>query len=239
MNAIHFVLQGKGGVGKSHVASMLSQYLLARGDSMYFADTDPVNDTFAGYKAFSADRIELLNDAQKIDERAFDAMIEKLVEHDGSAVIDNGASTFLPLSAYLYENHVVDMLQEAGKKVFLHTVVTGGQAMGDTIVGLATLIEHQEAPIVVWANEFFGDLSKNGVNFVDSQIINNNADRIVGTVTLAKRNPDTFGKDIELMVKSKMTFDEAMSSDLFTLMPRQRLKSVRKDIFDQLDALEI
>lgn len=238
MSAIHMILQGKGGVGKSLVAAFLAQHLDTKKqnpDDLFCADTDPVNDTFARYSAFNAERVKILNADKNIDARAFDGLIEKLLEHEGDAVIDNGASTFVPLSAYLVENNVIELLQEAGKTVYIHTVLTGGQAMDDTMIGLNSLLVSQSAPLVVWENEFFGEVAKDGKRFVESKLFEKNKARIKGIVTIHKRNQDTFGKDLEMLVKNKMTFSEAMTSDIFTTMPRQRLKLIQKSIFEQLD----
>lgn len=240
MSAIHIILQGKGGVGKSLVAALLAQYLNADSSvasKVFCADTDPVNDTFARYDAFAAKRIKILNANKNIDSRVFDGLIESLLEHDGDAVIDNGASTFVPLSAYLVENNVIELLQSAGKTVYIHTVLTGGQAMDDTMAGLNSLLTSQNAPIIVWENEYFGVVAKNDKTFVDTRIFKDNQERIAGIIKLHQRNPDTFGKDVELMVSNKLTFDQAMSSDLFTTMPRQRLKMVQRSIFEQLDGV--
>lgn len=238
MSAIHMILQGKGGVGKSLAAALLAQYLISKAaskESVFCGDTDPVNDTFARYKAFGAERIKILNADKNIDPRVFDGMVEKLLEHEGDAVIDNGASTFVPLSAYLVENNVIELLQDAGKTVYIHTVLTGGQAMEDTISGLNALLVAQSAPLVVWENEFFGEVAKDGKRFIESKLFEKNKDRFKGIVTIHKRNADTFGKDLEVLVSNKMTFDEAMTSELFTTMPRQRLKLIQKSIFDQLE----
>jgi cellulose biosynthesis protein BcsQ len=240
MSAIHLVLQGKGGVGKSLVAALLAQYLSANKaatGALLCADTDPVNDTFARYGAFGAQRIQILNADKNIDSRAFDALIETVLAHEGNCVIDNGASTFIPLSAYLKENSVVELLQEAGKKVFIHTVLTGGQAMDDTLMGLNALVASQGAPVVVWENEFFGEVARDGRRFADSKLYEKNKARIAGIVTLHKRNADTFGKDMELLVSNKLTFDEAMASPVFSLMPRKRLKIIQISVFEQLAAL--
>lgn len=241
MNAIHLVLQGKGGVGKSLVAALLAQYLasLKPAASLLCADTDPVNDTFARYGAFGAQRIKILNADKNIDARAFDGLIETVLAHEGDCVIDNGASTFIPLSAYLKENSVVELLQEAGKKVYIHTVLTGGQAMDDTLTGLNALLTTQAAPVVVWENEFFGEVARDAKRFTDSKLYEKNKARIAGIVTLHKRNQDTFGKDMELLVSNKLTFDEAMASPVFSLMPRQRLKIIQKSVFEQLGALAL
>jgi len=41
--AIHIALQGKGGVGKSLVSAILSQYLSSKGQDVLAIDADPVN----------------------------------------------------------------------------------------------------------------------------------------------------------------------------------------------------
>lgn len=242
MNTIHLILQGKGGVGKSLVAAVLAQYLSAHKTAvgtLLCADTDPVNDTFARYAAFNAQRIKILNVDNNVDARAFDGLIETVLAHEGDCVIDNGASTFIPLSSYLKENNVVELLQESGKKVYIHAVLTGGQAMDDTINGLNILLTSQAAPVVVWENEFFGEVSRDGRRFIDSKLYEKNKNRIAGIVTLHKRNGDTFGKDMELLVSNKLTFGEAMESPIFSLMPRQRLKIIQRSLFEQLSALAL
>ena len=234
--SIHIILQGKGGVGKSWVAVLYAQYLYDSGVELYCADTDPVNDTFSRYKAINAERINVLNENQEINSRAFDALIEKLITHKGCAVVDNGAATFIPMAAYLAENRVVELLQEMGKKVYIHTVLTGGQAMDDTVNGLIALLDSQPAEIVVWENEFFGNVERDGKRFVDLELYEANKNRIKGVINIQRRNPATFGTDIELMVSNKMTFAEALASEKFSLMPRQRLATVRQEIYQQLEA---
>ena len=74
---IHLSLQGKGGVGKSLVASILAQYFLHHGVEVHCLDTDPVNQTFSQYSALGAEHLELMRDG-KIDSRGFDALMERL-----------------------------------------------------------------------------------------------------------------------------------------------------------------
>ena len=45
--AIHVSLQGKGGVGKSLIASVLAQYFITQGHRVQCIDTDPVNHTLS------------------------------------------------------------------------------------------------------------------------------------------------------------------------------------------------
>ena len=77
-STIHLTLQGKGGVGKSLVAAVLAQYLMAAGRNVRCIDTDPVNRTFAQYTALSADRLQLRDEHNRIDQRSFDSLMETI-----------------------------------------------------------------------------------------------------------------------------------------------------------------
>ncbi len=237
-NEVHFILQGKGGVGKSLTASYLTQYKAEQGHDLYCADTDPVNNTFSQYSAFNAAHVPIMGRNGIVDSRNFDGLIEHILEFPGTAIVDNGSSTFLPLSAYMVENSVVDLLQSHDKRVFLHCLITGGQAMDETLLGFKKLLEsHRNGRIVAWENEFFGEVVKDGKTFVESNLYKNNKDRIEGPVRLYRANNDTVGKDVELMINEKLTFDQVQTSSKFSLMPRSRIKGVKKAIFEQLDGV--
>lgn len=234
-NSVHFTLQGKGGVGKSFVSALLAQYFQGiEGNTVKCIDTDPVNQTFANYKALNAQHVHLMN-GSKIDERNFDQLMERLVTEDGVFIVDNGAASFVPLSNYLIENNAIAMLEEAGKEVFIHSVLTGGQALMDTLAGFKVLAEQADTKnIVIWLNEFFGAIEANGKTFKEMKVYTDYSEKIRGIVRIAKRNQDTFGKDVELMVAKKMTFAEIINGSDFALMAKQRIRTVQREINDQL-----
>src|SRR5687768_8770781 len=62
MNQAHFILQAKGGVGKSLAASVIAQFLRGRGESVEVVDTDPSNATLFGYKALNVQRLDLMEE---------------------------------------------------------------------------------------------------------------------------------------------------------------------------------
>lgn len=74
MARIHMLLQGKGGVGKSFIASVVAQYKISRGQKPLCIDTDPVNATFFGFQALKVKRLELM-DGEEINPRNFDALV--------------------------------------------------------------------------------------------------------------------------------------------------------------------
>lgn len=109
MASIHMVLQGKGGVGKSMVAATLAQYLRHLGQSPLCIDTDPVNATFEGYRALDVQRLNIL-EGDEINTRRFDDLVELVAGAQQDVIIDNGASSFVPLSHYLVSNQVPALL---------------------------------------------------------------------------------------------------------------------------------
>ncbi|MDO1509489.1 MULTISPECIES: hypothetical protein [unclassified Neisseria] len=97
-----------------------------------------------------------------------------------------------------------------------------------------------DAEVVVWSNEFNGDVkSPEGKNFTDLPVYKDNKNKIIGIVSLPRRNPDTFGKDIQAMTAANLTFNEADASPDFGIMTRQRLRTVQRDLFAQLKNLPI
>ena len=72
MATVDLILQGKGGVGKSYIASLLAQHYRARNLTPICIDTDPVNQTFSGYRAYGVDLIRLTDSSNDINPRAFD-----------------------------------------------------------------------------------------------------------------------------------------------------------------------
>jgi hypothetical protein len=60
-----------------------------------------------------------------------------------------------------------------------------------------------------------------------------------GSVAIPKRNRETFGRDVEDLLRRKMTFRQALEGTDFPIMVRQRLKVVQRELFEQLDSLAV
>ena len=164
--AVHVVLQAKGGVGKSYVAAIVAQYYFTRKRSARCFDTDPGNATLAQYKALAVEHLGDLIKGGIINQKRFDPLIEKLVNGESSSIVDTGASTFLPFWNYVLENEILPLLESQGRQVFIHCVVTGGQAMADTLNGLDRLAQTtSQKALIVWLNEFFGEVREGKRSF--------------------------------------------------------------------------
>ncbi|ELA09268.1 TraL-like protein [Moraxella macacae 0408225] len=67
-NTAHFIMQSKGGAGKSVVAALLAQYLKKMNNDLILIDTDPSNKTLGKYKGLDVQKIEVLNKRKLIDQ---------------------------------------------------------------------------------------------------------------------------------------------------------------------------
>jgi len=236
---VHFSLQGKGGVGKSVVASWLAQYFRFKERPVICLDTDPVNATLTQFRDLSAEHLNVLR-AGGINEKQFDVLVERICGSDGTYVVDTGATTFVPLWHYMLEHQLFEFLRAQGLRIFVHVVVTGGQGMQDTLAGFKRVAETApDKSVIVWLNEYFGEVERDGKRFEDLQLAQQFASKLAGAILIRERNRNTFGDDIRLMLQRCMTFDGAIQSQDFGLVAKQRLTLVRRDLFEQLDALAL
>lgn len=240
MAKIHIVLQGKGGVGKSFIAATLAQYKVSKGQKPLCIDTDPVNSTFHGYKALGVCRLQIM-EGEEINPRNFDTLVELVAPSKDDVIIDNGASSFVPLSHYLISNQVPALLQEMGHELVVHTVITGGQALLDTVSGFAQLASQfpAEALFVVWLNPYWGPIEHEGKSFDQMKAYTANKARISAIVQIPRLKEETYGRDLRDMLQERLTFDEALTMDSLTIMTRQRLKIVKGQLFGQMDSAAV
>jgi hypothetical protein len=233
---IHLILQGKGGVGKSVVASWLSEFLIKRGQPVRCIDGDPVNRSLGQYKAFSAEKLDLLNADGVLDRTRYDGIVERFLAEDAVFVLDSGATAFLPFWSYLVEADLITTLRSAGRRVYVHVPIGGGEMLNDTLLGFKTLAESAtEKNLVIWINEYFGPVSRDGKAFNQMQVYLDNQDKVLTAIAIPQRSPDTFGQAIRRMREKKLTFEEAIISADFYLVDKSRLYRVQNELFEQLE----
>jgi hypothetical protein len=233
---IHMILQGKGGVGKSFVGATLAQYKQAKGQPSLCVDTDPVNATFHGYQALDVRKLDIMA-GDEINSRNFDLLVEWLAVTSVDAVIDNGAATFVPLSHYLINNEVPSLIEGMGHELVIHSVITGGQAMMDTLIGFSNLVRQFPGPaqFVVWLNPYWGAIEHDGRGFEQMKTYQENKGRISAIVNIPNLKEETFGRDLSDMLQRRLTFEEAVNMPSLSIMTRQRLALIRKQLYAQLD----
>lgn len=240
-NTVHMILQGKGGIGKSFAATILAQFAMQNEPDQIVTgyDTDQENTTFAQYLGLGVDHIPVMSADREINAKKFDLLIEKLLNGTGVAVVDNGANTFSPLLSYLQENDVINLLQDNGKKVFIHTIVGGGDTMSDTANGFNSIANCTNSSLVLWLNEHFGEMvTSEGKHFTETKVFKAHQDRLAGVVNLRMRKSSTYGDDIRRMTSRRLTIKEVMGSEEFSVMEKQRIGTFARETFAELDKID-
>ena len=245
MKNVHIILQGKGGVGKSLIATFLCQFLMRKVsfENVLAIDTDPVNQSLAGYTALNATVLDIKNGDQ-IDQLKFDQLIDIIAAQDENKhiVVDNGASSFIPLCSWMIENHTVEILRTLGAEVYFHSVITGGMGMFDTMNGLSDMALQLAHPksIVVWLNEYYGPIvgyepDGSTYDFEEFSSYRESKDKIRAIVRIPNKSPQTFGVNLEQLFTKKMLFAHGIDDTRFTIMARQRLSLWWEEMCAQLE----
>lgn len=235
---VHAVMQGKGGVGKTYIASLIAQYLIEQGEPVVCLDTDMVNATFRDLKALNVEPVDLFKpNTDEIDVNAMDGMVERFVSEDTNFVVDNGATSFVPLSRYFVQDGIADTLETAGRKLVIHAVIAGGQEQLQTAKGFDSLVTQfpASADIVLWLNEHHGPVGgMDSAAFEATPLYQAHKNRLLGIVRLARLHQQTFGANVADMLARSLTFAEADASPDFFIVAKQRLRQVKRPIFQQL-----
>ena len=233
-NTLHFVMQSKGGAGKSVCAILLSQYFVERlAGNVQLVDTDPNNKTLGAFKALNVDKLEIIKNVgleKEIDSSMFDQFISAFAESDSPMVVDTGSGEYLAITSYLISNDTLNQLADLDKEVYIHCPINFGHSGDETARCLWSLAGvFSNAKVVVWENHFFGAPE------VETKY--NNFPNIVGKVVIEKRNKDTFERDFTTLLSNNMTFAEAADDANFNFMQKSRLQRIKNDVFTQLDAI--
>ena len=235
---MHAVLAPKGGCGKTYVASLIAQALRERGEPVVCLDTDRENASLRDIPALKAEPVSLfLPNSDEIDVQAMDGMTERMLKEDSHFVLDNGATSFAPLSRYLVQDGIANAVAESGKKLVIHTIIAGGQELVQTGRGFDSVASQfpASADMVLWLNEHHGPVDgSDGTAFEQTPLYQKHRNRILAIIRLVRQHPATFGANLSDMLKQGLTFAEADQSSAFFVIARQRLRQVWRPIRDQL-----
>jgi hypothetical protein len=239
--AIHILLQGKGGVGKSFVALHLAQYFVDQGLPTSVFDSDPSTPTLANYQALKPRYFNLMAD-DDLDVTQFDVLASEILDAARSVVVlDTGSSNFIALMSYLRANKVLDIFSEMGRPVVIHSVLVGGASARETLAGLVSTAESLAADgYVAWLNSFYGPVEFEGKALEQTRVFAMIKAKLTGVVRIKQRGSG--GSVLHLnamreMTRRHLTYREVLASPEFTIWDRQRLRDAQREVYDQLIAI--
>lgn len=246
---INNVLTKKGGVGKSLVCAVLSNYFLDRGQRTLSLDLDANQPTFSRYKGLNVERVEVTRNG-KVDSRLFDRATETIYGPDAAhgvartdidqVVIDSGAGSYLPFVHFLWREGILEELSELGYQHTMHVVLAGGQALQDCAASLNELATHfgADSKIVVWLNGYFDALPWPTIQaFYESELYGSYSHLIDGVVQMPDLDPETEGPAFAQFSKMNLTFTQATQSGDLSYRDSKRLIRIRASYYQQLDAI--
>jgi CobQ/CobB/MinD/ParA nucleotide binding domain len=231
-----FIIQSKGGVGKSYLTKLLS--LKADKDEIktYFIDCDNASASttkfFKGIEERKSPYIlfkseNLLGVDKKIDRTKFDTFLST-VEKLENVIVDFGAASSEQLLYYIQEeskNDILETLQEIGVNLFL--VVAGGGSIKESIEFALELkkIKGVEKLVTVVANEYLGGVNGNSVREYSK------AD--VQITSLHEDTNSEAQKEWNDLMNSGVVYSDIQS---MTVIRKKRIVSYLDSIFNQISA---
>ncbi|MCL4431571.1 MAG: hypothetical protein M1300_04535 [Epsilonproteobacteria bacterium] len=237
---IVMTLMGKGGVGKSVASLIMAQYLSSKNEKLVCVDTDGVNFTFSRYEQLGAlDRNVLSNEGERADLTKIDSLFNDLLENpdfqDKTVLIDNGASSFVPIRGYLMQSGVLDMDLD----ITILVPLMAGESAESTIQGAVDLLSDigPKAKYVVIENQRDGI-----VPFTKTKIekLFKDSGTYLGSVVIPQIDPKSLiGADYATAVENCLLFSDIDATDKLKIMSKSRLKQFYQKIFAQLEAIGV
>jgi hypothetical protein len=113
-------------------------------------------------------------------------------------------SSFVALVHYLVSNDVPAVLSQTGHELVVHTVITGAQALLDTLHGVAQLVKQLDSVrSILWLNPFWGPIAEDGKTFEQMKTYQDIKKRIETVVNLLAFGDELFPQDIAAMLKGR------------------------------------
>lgn len=234
-NTAHFVMQSKGGAGKSLCSMLLAQYLNEKDSTLKIIDTGPFHYTLEKYEALNVENIKSLNKRGNLDQKVFDKLINKFLSNKSPMLVDTSSADFLSINNYIIENEIPHIFSSNNKNLIIHCPVNYGTNRIETFRCLTDIIiNYKDTPIIVWENEFFGE---NENNFIDTTLFNQ-AKNVIGVIKIRKMSIDKENCNFSKMLEDYLTFKEVSESEdnnNYGFMQKIRLEHLKNEIWGQLD----
>lgn len=240
--AVHFMMQKKGGVGKSYLSSLFMQYLTDKGKKVLGIDVDPTTATLSGIEGLNAKRIELLvpdgAGSKQVNRSQFLVLCDEVIKagKDTEIVIDSGASGYPEMCAFLKSGDFLNFLESQGYDVYIHSVLRGGNDIIPTVQSMNELLHlFPTEAFIVWINAYEDRfrVEFEGRGFQDSKLFKEFFSRFASVITVPTYG--FFTEDAGRMFSSCMTINQILKRGVFSAFQAHALLCYRNRFWEVLD----
>ncbi|MDP9033609.1 MAG: mobilization protein [Myxococcota bacterium] len=228
MSKIHFIGGEKGGVGKSVVSRLLTQFCIDRAIPFTAVDADSSHRTLSRYYGDYARPVDLSR-VESVDE-----IIGWATETERRVIVDLPAQSDRAISAWIAEAGIFDLARDAGVQVAFWHVMDDGK---DSLVALERLLERHGAA----ARYFVVKNRGRGKDFAlfDAAPTKERALALGALVIDLPELAEGAMRKIDRLDASywAAVHNETLGSEGFTRLDRQRIKVWLQSTFDQIARL--
>ena len=244
-NDVHFVMQEKGGVGKTLVAYILAQYLREKCDAanLLCFDIDASNNSLARFDALNVRVLDLLENGA-IPQEKFHPIFNELFGNDQPLVVDVGTSAVIAFLDFAVQMRLFQQIvDDLGRRLFVHIVLMGGAEADDTLEsfdGIAAAVPAAPgmAFVVPWCNPYHGRVRFGGGLSLQETVAFKRLDAR-GTAAEPVEMPDrgpAFARTLNKLTRAGKTFAEARTDKTLDFAEKHIIEQTRKGLFAEIVA---
>lgn len=227
---VYSIMCPKGGVGKTHIATLLASSIKCLNKKTKIYDNDSETPRLSKYKALSTEHIQLHKldsngrvKAESLNINKMDVITNEL-EHGGHEIIiiDNGSPSFQPFLSY-FQVDMVDMFKAINIDFIIIIPITKDDLTHDAPIELLSSYCNSVKYILV-ENGHFGEF-----DYDDSEFKKNNVDY---AIIKLERYTNAQMEDVNRAQEYNLLFDEAVHNKEFNLVSKSRLNKAQKEFQD-------
>ncbi|MDR3326122.1 MAG: hypothetical protein LBS66_02270 [Rhodospirillaceae bacterium] len=211
---IELTLQSRGGVGKTIVSAILTQYFQLLNRSLFCIDADILNPNFSKFKNLNAELFTLGMDTSNDDWKQLILRAEDInSEH---LIIDIPSSLYIPIWSQLTKGRALANLNHEVRfhYLFINTEIDEN--------GLSKIVDNFLAePIVVWIHH--------NLNETKTRELLSNKYGINKFIYLSKRY------DLKKIFTNHLTFKEIIKSSTLSIYTKQNIILMLRELYQQME----
>ena len=230
MGTLNFIGGEKGGVGKSVVSRVLAQYFIDQERTFTGFDTDRSHASFRRFYADYASRVVV--DSYE----GLDLIVSGFEDNPAqSVIVDLAAQTAAPLSRWIKDSDLIDLLQELGVSVNFWHVADAGKDSVDLLQRLIDTYGDLANYIVVKNMGRGSDFSL----LEDSPELNYARGIGARVITLNQLHEASMRKIDRQNASFWAAINHKSGADALGMLERQRVKTWLKSTYAALDELQL